>query len=319
MPFLKYVLFPTLIAAAIIALLVLLASYYCYRRIFYSPPRKKLGEDEFELPPGEIYEEYRDQMVGWMKETRGMPYEPVSITSFDGLTLRGKYYEYAKGAPIEMLFHGYQGNIERDLCGAVQRCFKLGRNALLIDQRGSGESDGHVITFGIQERKDCLRWIEFVIEKFGKDVKIMLGGVSMGAATVLMVAGEQLPENVICSLGDCGYSSPKEIIQKVVKEMGLPPKLIYPFIKLGAKLFGKFDLEETSPVQAMATCKIPILLLHGDHDDFVPFAMSQQIYDACKSTKRLIPVKDAGHGLAYPKDEAAYIAALKDFEKECAL
>ena len=71
MPFLKYVLFPTLIAAAIIALLVLLASYYCYRRIFYSPPRKKLGEDEFELPPGEIYEEYRDQMVGWMKETRG--------------------------------------------------------------------------------------------------------------------------------------------------------------------------------------------------------------------------------------------------------
>ena len=319
MPFIKYVLIPFLCVAAVLALLTLLLAYYCYRRIFFSPKRKVLGEDEFELPPGEIYEEYRDQLVGWMKETRKIPCECVSITSFDGLTLRGKYYEYKKGAPLEMLFHGYQGNIERDLCGSVQRCFKLGRNALLIDQRGSGESDGHVISFGINERKDCLKWIDFVIEKFGKDVKIILGGVSMGASTVLMVAGEELPKNVVFAFGDCGYSSAKEIIQKVVKEMHLPPKLLYPFIKLGAKLFGKFDLDETSPVEAMATCKIPILLIHGDQDDYVPFEMSQKIYDACKTPKRLIAVKDAGHGLSYPKDQAGYTAALKAFERECNL
>ena len=255
-------------------------------------------------------------MVAWMKETREMPHEKVSVSSFDGLTLRGRYYEYQKGAPVEMLFHGYQGNSERDLCGGVQRCFSLGRNALLIDQRGSGESDGHVISFGINERKDCLKWIEFAIEKFGKDVKIMLGGVSMGAATVLMTAGETLPENVVCALGDCGYSSAKEIIQKIVKEMHLPPKLVYPFIKLGSRLFGHFDLDETSPVKAMETCKIPVLLLHGDEDAFVPFEMSQKIYDACTAPKRLITIKGAGHGLAYPKDKAGYIAALKEFEKE---
>ncbi len=317
MPFIEYVLIPFLIILAVLTLFILLISYYCYRRVFYSPARTPLGEDEFELPPGEIYEEYRNQMVAWMKETRTMPCEEVSITSFDGLTLRGKYYEYKKGAPLEILFHGYQGNIERDLCGSVQRCFALGRNALLIDQRGSGNSDGHVISFGINERKDCLRWIDFAIKKFGEDVVIMLGGISMGAATVLLAAGETLPKNVVCALGDCSYSSAKEIIQKIVKEMHLPPKLVYPFIKLGAKLYGKFDLDETSPVKAMETCKIPILLLHGDDDAFVPFEMSRKIYDACKTKKRLVAVKGAGHGLAYPKDQAGYIAALKDFEVAC--
>ena len=300
-----------------LALIVLLISYICFRKVFYSPPRKPLKADEYEIPPGKIYEEYREEMVAWMKETRAMPCEKVSITSFDGLTLRGKYYEYKKGAPLEMLFHGYQGNSERDLCGGVQRCFSLGRNALLIDQRASGESDGSVISFGINERKDCLRWIQFVIDKFGEEQKIMLGGVSMGAATVLMTAGEKLPKNVVCALGDCSYSSAKEIIYKIVREMKLPAPLVYPFIKLGGRIFGKFHLDETSPAKAMETCEIPVLLFHGDIDDFVPFAMSQKIYDACHAKKRLIMVKGAGHGLAYPKDKEGYIQALKEFERAC--
>ena len=305
------------IVVAVLLLLTLAVSYYCYRRVFYAPPRTPMAADEYEIPPGEIYEVYRDKMVNWMKETRAMPCERVSITSFDGLTLRGRYYEYAKGAPVEILFHGYQGTSERDLCGGVQRCFALGRNALLVDQRASGESDGHIITFGVLERKDCLKWIDFIIEKLGKDTKVLLGGVSMGAATVLMAAGEALPDNVVCALGDCGYSSAKEIIQKIVKDMGLPPKLVYPFIRLGAKLFGHFNLEETSPVKAMETCKIPVILLHGDEDAFVPFEMSEQIYAACKTAKRLVTVPGAGHGLAFPKDEAGYIAALREFEQEC--
>ena len=198
-----------IVGIVILALAVLTISiaFYCFRRIFYSPDRQPLQADEYEIPPGKIYEAHREQMVKWMKETRAMPCQRVSIQSHDGLTLRGRYYEYAKGAPLEILFHGYQGNSERDLCGGVQRCFALGRNALLIDQRASGESDGHVISFGVNERKDCLRWIDFAIQTFGPNQKIMLGGISMGAATVLMTAGEPLPPNVICVLGDCGYSS----------------------------------------------------------------------------------------------------------------
>ena len=299
------------------ALTILAISYYCFKRVFYWPDRTPLGEEEFELPPGQICDEHKETMIGWMRETRAMPHEKVSITSFDGLTLRGKYYECKKGAPIELLFHGYQGNSERDLCGGVQRCFSIGRNALLVDHRAGGESDGNVITFGINESKDCLRWIDFVIEKFGKDVKIMLGGISMGASTVLMAAGHELPENVVCVVADCGYSSAKEIIQKIITEMGLPVKWVYPFIKLGARVFGKFNLEETSPVQAMETCKTPVLIFHGTEDDFVPYEMGEKIYTACKCKKRFVGVKGAGHGFAYPTDVEGYLRALTEFEQEC--
>ena len=202
------------IAATIIAI-CLITAFICYMKVFRSPKRKVLGPDEYENPEGEIYEVFRDEMVGWIKSIRSMPHEDVEITSFDGLKLRGKYYEQTKGAPMEIMFHGYKGNAERDLCGAVERAFRVGRNALIVDHRGSGRSEGNTITFGINERRDCLGWIDFAIKKFGPDVRIMITGISMGAATVMMASGEDLPKNVICTLADCGYSSAKEIIKKV--------------------------------------------------------------------------------------------------------
>lgn len=302
-----------------IILLIILTALICFFKVFYSPKRKPLGADEFSLPPDEIYKPYHAQMRQWIKEIRAMPHEEVSITSFDGLTLRGTYYEYKAGAPVELMFHGYQGTAERDLCGGVGRCFALGRNALLINQRGSGPSDGRVISFGIKERKDCLKWIDFALEKFGKDVKIMLTGISMGGATVLLTAGEKLPENVVCVLADCPYSSAREIIQKSIKEMRLPPKILYPFVKLGARIFGRFDLEETSPLQAMKTCKTPVIFVHGDSDDFVPCEMSERLYEACPAKKKLIKVAGAGHGLAYPHNIEGYLKALREFDEECGI
>ncbi|MBE7086003.1 MAG: alpha/beta hydrolase [Clostridiales bacterium] len=298
-------------------LLTFVIAFYCFMRVFYSPKRQPVGEDEYPIPDGEIYEEYREQMTEWTKAIRAMPHEEMSIQSFDGLTLRGNYYEYAKGAPIEILFHGYQGYAERDLCAAVERCFALGRSVILVNQRSSGTSDGRVITFGIRERKDCVAWTRYVSNRFGKDIKIMIGGVSMGAATVLMAADEDLPENVVCIMGDCGYTSAQDIIKKIIKEMRLPADMVYPFVKLGAKIFGGFNLDETSPIQAVQKSKKPVILLHGDTDAFVPYEMSERIYKACTSQKKLVKIEGAGHGLAYPKNPEKYLQGLRDFESEC--
>lgn len=312
---------PFLIGGGIIlllsALIIGLVPYICYKIVFYSPKRKPIKDGEYILPPGKIYEEYRPKMEKWMQETRDFPYERVSVTSFDGLTLRGKYFEHKKGAPLEILFHGYQGNSDRDLCGGMQRCFALGRNALLVDHRASGESDGHVISFGIHESKDCLTWVNFAIDKFGDDVKIMLGGVSLGAATVLTTAGMDLPKNVVCVLGDCGFTSAKEIIQKVMKDMRLSPTLMYPFVKLGAKWYGKFNLEESSPLQSVSRCKVPVMFFHGDKDDYVPMYMSEKMFDACPSQKRFVVIEGAGHGLAFPANEQKYIDEIRSFQEEC--
>lgn len=307
-----------LIVSGVILLLALITALVCYFKVFYSKKRKPLGEGEYEIPEGEEYEVHREQMIEWIELARTYPHEDVKITSHDGLTLRGSYYECNKGGIVEILFHGYRGNAERDMSGGIARCFALGRNALIVDHRGSGRSDGHTITFGILEKRDVLRWVDFATEHFGEDVKIILTGISMGAATVMMASGEELPKNVICTLADCGYSSAKEIIKKVIRDMKLPVELCYPFVKMGARLFGGFRLEEDSPMEAMARVRIPLIFIHGVADDFVPCEMSERLYNACVSPhKKFMKIPDAAHGLAYPTDKEGYVQALADFQEEC--
>ena len=299
-----------------ILLICLITSLVCFFIVFYSPKRKELGPDEYEIPPGTIYEPYRDYMVMWAKKSREMPHEDMEITSFDGLKLKGRYLENRKGAPIEIIFHGYRGYGERDLSGAIDRCFSIGRNVLIVDQRASGKSEGNVITFGIKERYDCIAWVNHVIERFGKETEIILCGVSMGGATVALASGEELPSNVVCILADCPYSTASGIIKKIIKEMKLPVWLLYPFVKLGARLFGGFNLEETSPLEAVKRSKTPIIFIHGDADAFVPYEMSKELYEACSCLKKLVKIEGAGHGLAFPVNKEKYYGALLEFEKE---
>jgi fermentation-respiration switch protein FrsA (DUF1100 family) len=212
------------------------------------------------------------------------------------------------------MFHGYRGTAERDLSGAVYRCFSLGRNALIVDHRASGTSDGHVITFGAKERYDCLTWVDFVLREIDPDAKMILTGISMGAATVMLASALDLPRNVVGVLADCGYTSAREIIYKVARDMHLPPAFLYPFARLGARLLGGFDPDDASPVHAMADCHLPIIFFHGDSDGFVPCEMSRENYNACASKqKRLVITSGAGHGLCFSVDQDTYFAALKAF------
>ena len=302
-----------LILASLGILLFAGISLFCFWLAFYVPKPKNGIHQDVPLPDGEIYEPYLEQMETWAREVSRMPHEHYTIQSFDGLTLHGNFYEYAPDAPIELMFHGYRGSAKRDLSGGVARCFALKRSCLIVDQRCAGRSEGTVITFGIKEHRDCLQWVDFMVEHFGPDVKIILTGISMGAATVLMAAGKPLPPNVMGVLADCGYSSPKEIIKCTIRKLHLPPDLLYPFVKMAAKLYGHFDLEEYSPVEAMKTCTLPVIFFHGEADNFVPCSMSRENYDACTTRKALYTVPDAGHGLCFPAEQEWYIKQLGDF------
>ena len=305
------------IGVATLFVIVLAVAYVCFKIVFCTPKRNPFSDGgEYQLPAGKAYAPFREQIKEWIKTARALPYEDVAVTSFDGLTLRGKYYECNPNGVTELLFHGYHGSGERDLSGGIERCFALNRNALVVDQRGCASSDGNVVTFGIRERRDCLTWIRFAVQKFGDDCQLIITGISMGAATVLMAAAEQLPSNVKCVLADCGYTSAKEIIKKVIKDMKLSPTLIYPFVWLGAKLYGGFDLHETSPIQAVKKIKIPVIFIHGEKDSFVPCYMSKRLFEDCVAPKAFLSLPDAEHGLAYPVDKEKYLDALRDFEKE---
>ncbi len=288
---------------------------YCFLRIFYVKAKKRKKNDEIELPSGRIYEVHRETLTKWIKAARSMSHKNLEITSHDGLTLRGRYYEYKPGAPIELMLHGYRGNSERDLSGGVLRAFAVGHNVLVVDNRGCGRSDGYISTFGVLESKDCLLWVEYIIDYIDFGAKIILTGVSMGAATVILAAcSEELPDNVVGVLADCGYTSGERIISKVVTDMGLPARLVMPFVRIGAKLFGKFDLRDASPIDAIGDCSLPILFYHGDDDRFVPYEMSVENYEECGSEiKKLVTIEGSGHALCYVTNPSKYIKELKDF------
>jgi fermentation-respiration switch protein FrsA (DUF1100 family) len=184
----------------------------------------------------------------------------------------------------------------------------------VVDHRASGQSEGHVITFGVNESRDCQTWVNYILENIDANATIILAGISMGAATVMTVAGGETPKNVVGVLADCGYTSTKDIVKKVMREMKLPASLVYPFARFSAIVLGGFDPDADSPIKAMSRCRLPIIFIHGDADDFVPFSMSEQNFAACTSeNKRLVKIAGAGHGLAFPVDNDGYIKELEEF------
>lgn len=246
-------------------------------------------------------------------EFEAVSFEEVSITSHDNLKLFANYYHVKDGAPLVIMCHGYKGNAIRDFCGSWQLARELGHNVLLIDQRCHGRSEGHTITFGVLEQKDVLGWIRYANDRFG-NVPMLLSGVSMGAATVLMVAGKELPDNVKAVIADCPYDAPSNIIKKVLgQDMGMPVGIVYPLIRFGGMVYGRFNLNADSPLEAVKLAKVPILLLHGDDDRFVPLEMSRRIHAAAPEKISFHTISGAGHALAFASAPEEFTRILREF------
>ena len=299
---------------AIILLILFFASYSCYQMVF-TVDKERLS-DPHVLLKGSQYLERKDKITSLINGALSLPFEDVYITSFDGLRLHGAYYETEKGAPVEIMFHGYRSIAIRDFSGGLQLAIRSGHNVLLVDQRAHGKSEGSCLTFGVLEKRDCLSWINYICERNGAETKIVIVGISMGASTVLMAAGERLPENVVGIIADSGYTSPQKIICKVLRDRHIFVPLAYPLIFCGAAIFGHFNLHGCDARDMLKKCKVPVLFFHGEADYFVPCKMSIENYMICASEKRLITFPNAGHGLGYIVDSIKYTDALDEFFKK---
>lgn len=259
------------------------------------------------------YSEFSDSIpraAQWLRDHNAVD---VSTTSFDGLTLRGKWVPAENPRATIILFHGYRTHYLHDFSGIFDLYHSIGLNLLLIRQRAHGESEGSYITFGVRERRDVLSWVEFHNQTHGVD-NVFLGGMSMGASTILFAAGENLPPNVRGISADCGFSSPAEIMGHVIrKDFHLPPKLMLPLVGFWSKILGGFSLWECDSRKTTARSKTPILFIHGKADSFVPCHMSQAGYDACGCEKQLILVEGAGHGRSYLLEPELLSRTLVDF------
>ena len=303
-----------LIVIAAIAAVLLIGAYICYSITF---KRKIDGPDDpfsgLDLPG---FEPFIPTIHSMIRKLQPIPYEDVYIKSRDGLKLHAKYYHKVDGAPVIIKVHGYNGCPLRDFCGGGVEDLDKVYNVLLIDQRAHEYSEGKTTCFGIKEKYDVRDWAKYIVKRFGKNTKIVIYGISMGAATVLMASAMKgLPKNVVGVMADCSYSSPKDIIIKVATEdMHLPGKLCFPLIWLGARIFGRFNLISDSPVKAVKKNKLPLLIVHGLADTFVPSYMSEKIYEeATTEDKKLLLFKGAGHGISYMNNRDVYIAEMEAF------
>lgn len=308
------------IVLATLLLLLLALMLYFFFYAFYRRDTPSL--EDMTAPENRFIGPFAAEIAEGIAFINSLPYEQVYTRSYDGLRLAGKYYPVeGLGAPdlsdsdrTMILFHGYHGSGKRDYSCAVKMYMELGYNILLIDERANGESEGKLITFGVKERYDVLSWINFVLSKQGADTKICLGGLSMGAAVVMMAAGLNLPKNVVSIVADCGFTSPAEILAHVANaNYHLPGKIAVGCLNVFCKLFGGFSLYQVNTTEALATSDIPILFIHGKADNFVPCYMTERSFEAAKAEKYICLVKGAGHGLAYLMDKETVGQALKSF------
>lgn len=294
----------------IFTIILLVGSYYAYRIAFYASPQ---GRDQVINPKDPQYDPYRMEMKRIYHQLNDRTYERVSIVTNDGLTLSGRYYHIKDGAPLDIGFHGYRSHPVTDFSGGSELSFQMEHNLLLVDQRAHGQSDGRTISFGILERQDLLCWVDYAIQRFGMDVNIFLYGVSMGGATVLMASELSLPSNVKGIIADCPYDNPMDVILHVGKSTPFPQALIKPFAILGAKIYGGFDLRETTAAQAVKNTKIPILIIHGEADTYVPCHMSEAAANANPVMVHRHTFPNAPHGISYLTDTPRYHKIVNEF------
>ncbi len=260
------------------------------------------------------YRGVREQILSGRAWADAQESHLMTVRSFDGLTLAARFFPCENARGTVLLFHGWRSEGSIDFSCGMRAYRELGMNLLLVDQRAQGKSGGRFMTFGVRERRDVATWVRAVNEMLGADKPVFLVGLSMGATTVLMAAGEPLAPNVCGILADCGFTSPEAIIAKVAREAHLPPKLVLPLLNFQTKLFAGFALDEYSTVEAMKRCTLPVLFAHGEKDGFVPCEMSKENFAACASKdKTLLLVPNAGHGKSYLLAREEYEAKLAAF------
>ncbi|MGI6013807.1 MAG: alpha/beta hydrolase [Oscillospiraceae bacterium] len=300
-----------LLLALILVYIVVLS--VLFQRIFVRRGQTEKQAEKLECPKRLIkYQKIFSDAEQFLEHAA---YESVSILSFDGLRLWGRFYPAPSAKGTILLMHGYRADGFSNFGCVLAFYHDLGYNLLLVSQRSHWESSGRYICFGVKERFDCRDWAAYLSQRPDCEGKsIILEGISMGATTVLMTAGLELPETVDGIIADCGFTSPWDIVADLAKRrFHLPAHPLLDGLDCMTRWFAGFRLRDCSTLDALQQSHIPVLFIHGEQDNFVPCSMTQANYAACVAEKKLVTVPGAGHGISYLVDQSGCQKALQAF------
>lgn len=298
-----------LVPIVVLLLILFIASQYFYKLAVFRSKKKFLSNnDDF----SDDISNLNQSGLSWLDQVK---YENINILAHDGLKLNGYYIESKEPSDVTViLVHGYTSQGKHMGFFAKFYYEDLGFNVLMPDLRGHGRSEGNYIGFGWHDRLDLIKWINYIIQIRGKNEKIILHGISMGASTVLMTSGEKLPSNVRGIISDCAYSSAEAILTHQARRMYKLPK--YPLIPATSficRLRAGYNFKEASAIAQLKKCDLPVLFIHGDKDAFVPTSMVYELYNTLAGYKELLIVEGAGHGNSYSTNQLEYQKKLKGF------
>ena len=258
-------------------------------------------------------EEEQERLEDLRNWTSKRDFQTVEVESEDGLTLRAQYLENeSPNGKTVILAHGYKGNSEQ-MPEITRFYYEEGYNILKPDARGHGKSEGNYIGYGWKDRLDVKEWINLLINEKGQDA-IFLHGFSMGAATVLMTSGEDLPDEVKGIIADSGYTSVNEELAHQLKYLyHLPAFPIMEVTSVVTKMRAGYTFKEASALEQVKKNRLPLFIIHGDQDELVPTQMANRLYEAANSPKEIWIVPGAGHTEGFTVEEGEYKKRIKGF------
>lgn len=301
----------------IIILILLLIIYFAVGNYFYNIALNPKKDKTFIFggplrTDGE--KKSQEENMQWFEENS----ENINITSTHNGKINLHAYEMKNALNHDntwiITIHGYmsEGN---NLLWITPEFYRKGYNLLIPDLRGHGFSEGNYIGMGWHDRLDIIDWINYLIKKY-PDCKIILWGVSMGAATTMMVTGEDLPENVKFAIADCGYTSAWDEFKYQLKTLfHLPAFPILYAANTITKIRAGYSLKEASAIEQVKKSKTPTLFIHGGADTFVPFKMLDEIYEAANCKKEKLIIEEAGHGMSKSVNPDLYWKKVDEFIK----
>lgn len=278
-----------------------------------------LAKDKKKKSETERQRQIREEIESAMKWISEQETESLFLTSYDGLKLHATFLPAKQETGKTVLaVHGYRNYGIREYAAMAPFYHALGYNLLIVDDRGHGESEGSYVGYGWQDHFDCEKWIDYLVLRFGQKAEIFLYGISMGAATVMITSGDDLPSQVKGVIADCGYTSAVDQFRYMLKHIyHIPEVPLLPLIRqLTIRRVG-YDIYDCDAKRALKRTKLPYLLIHGKKDDFVPTAMGYENYETCASEeKELLLIEGAGHAESYFLGKEIYEQHVTEFLKK---
>lgn len=306
-----------IIAVAIVVLLLLFAVCAVVLNQLISLKTIRIPKIFYSLVAGnDGPNQYEEENKRAVKHFETLPLEELELHSESG-TLRAKLLVPEKSNGILVIAcHGARSSGLGEFAFEADYFYNGGFTVLMPEHRGCGISDGKFMGYGTHESRDTMLWLDYAEKRF-PELSIFLLGVSMGAATVLMMS-DKIPENSVKGIiADCSYTSAWDEFKyqlKVSFHLGTFP-ILY-ICDLLCRIYAHYSFKDASPVQCVKNAKVPVLFIHGTDDDFVPFYMEKELYSACTSKKKMVAVEGAVHARSYFKNSALYEKELNDFFSE---